>query len=283
MTRLLLLALLPLVSWAAPRPPLPLSATASTPFDLQVSGVQGAPTAWVRWQDLRQLPTQTITVADEFVPGPQKVTIVLLADLLAALPLRPDGNTLLASCTDGYAAVFSQDFIQRFHPFLVLEIDGRGPESWPPPGLTYNPGPYVVSVSPTLAPDLPTHPDMSHKRPWGVNHLQWVVADQALSSLSQGPWADLSPRAIAGRTLWIESCFSCHTGPGDQIGGTKSARPFEVLRALALYNEPYVRTYIRSPKALNAQAKMTPHPHYTDPELDALLAFLRAEPRSPRP
>jgi cytochrome c2 len=219
-------------------------------------------------------------VTGEFVPGEQEITVVFLADLWPKLGCSATADTLLATCTDGYASIYTAAFIQEYRPFLVLEINGRGPETWPPAGLTFNPGPYVVSVSATLAPAIEKFLDANHKRPWGVSAIEVTTFSERFAPLVAGPRAALTADAQVGREIWLNSCLSCHAGPEGSFGGTKSQRPFEVLRAHAIYNTDYFRRYVRDPKSLMPGARMEPHPHYTDRQLDALIAFLAAGPES---
>jgi hypothetical protein len=254
----------------------------SSPYDLALTGrMAGVPVGekrYVRWTDLRALPTTKLRLDGEFVPGEQEVTVVFLSDLWTALPRGPGADTLLATCaSDGYASIYRERFIADYRPFLVLEINGQGPEKWPPAGLTFNPGPYVISISPGVVPAVGTLLDAGHKKPWGVTTLELAnFAERDRDSFS-GRWAALSPRAAAGREIWINSCASCHRGPGTTFGGTKSDRPFEVLAAHAMYNRDYFKKYVRAPQSLMAGAKMEAHPHYTDAQLDALMAFITAE------
>jgi hypothetical protein len=266
------------------RAALPLHAERASPFDLAVRGrFEAASTEserFLRWADLRRLPTQSLVLTGEFVKGEQTVTALALHDLWAALPVDPGADVVLASCTDGYASVFTRAFVSKHLPFLVLEIDGKGPEHWPPPGLKFNPGPYVITVSSQLSPGVATVLDVDHKRPWGVNVIEFARFDARFAPVLTGRWGNLSVRAREGREIWINSCTSCHTGPDALFGGSKSARPFEVVAAHAGFNQAYFRTYIRDPKALNPAATMQPHPHYTDAQIDALIAFIVAEPAS---
>ena len=254
----------------------------SSPFDLALTGrLAGVPAGekrYVRWADLRALPTTRLRLNGEFVPGEQELTVVFLGDLWAALPRGAGADTLLATCaSDGYASIYRERFIAEYRPFLVLEINGQGPEKWPPAGLTFNPGPYVISVSPEVVPALATLLDAGHKKPWGVTALELAnFAERDRDSFS-GRWAALSERAVAGREIWINSCASCHRGPGTTFGGTKSDRPFEVLAAHAAYNADYFKKYVRAPASLMAGAKMEAHPHYTDAQLESLIAFITAE------
>jgi cytochrome c2 len=260
---------------------LDLQAARSSPTDLAVSGLlAGVPageTRYLPWAELRGLPTRHLRLRDEFIPGEQDVTVVFLAELWRALRPAPDADVLLAVCDDGYAAVYRQDFIARYRPFLVLEINGQGPDHWPPPGLRFNPGPYAITVSPGVVPAVADFLDVNHKKPWGVVALTMARAADAFHDAYAGRWQQLSPRAAAGREIWINSCASCHAGPGTTFGGTKSGQPFAVLAAVAQANPDFFRGYVRHPQALVPGAKMEAHPLYTDAQLAALIAFITAE------
>ncbi len=261
---------------------LPLQRESSSPYDLALTGrLAGVPAGekrYVHWADLRALPTTKLRLSGEFVPGEQELTVVFLSDLLAALPRGAGADTLLATCaSDGYASIYREQFIADYRPFLVLEINGQGPEKWPPAGLTFNPGPYVISVSADVVPAVATLLDAGHKKPWGVTALELANFAARDHDSFTGRWAVVSPRAVAGREIWINSCASCHRGPGSTFGGTKSDRPFEVLAAHATYNADYFKKYVRAPTSLMAGAKMEAHPHYTDAQLESLIAFITAE------
>jgi cytochrome c2 len=249
-----------------------------SPYDLALTGrLAGVPSGearYARWGDLRALPTTKLPLAGEFVEGPQVLTVVFLDDLWKALPVGPGADTFLATCGDGYAAVFTFAFISKYRPFLVLEIDGKGPEDWPPPGLTFNPGPFVITVSADLVPAAAAYRDIEHKKPWGVTTLEVANYAERYAAAFSGKWADLSPQAGDGREIWINSCASCHPGPAGIFGGTKAGRPFQVIAAYAGYDRPFFMKYVRDPKSLVRSAKMEPHPKYTDNDLSNLIAFI---------
>jgi len=260
---------------------LDLHPTRSSPTDLAVTGlladVPAGSTRYVRWADLAKLPSTKLKLTGEFVPGEQEVTAVFLSDVWAALPRAAAADTILATCSDGYASVYRTAFIKDYRPFLILAINGQGPEKWPPPGLTFNPAPYVISVSGSLAPAVATLLDAGHKRPWGVTTIELAAHDTRFAGFLSGPWSRLSPSAVAGRELWIHSCTSCHHGLPGTFGGTKSDRAFDVLAAHARYNPDYFQRYIRHPKAFAPSAQMEAHPHYTDAQLADLIAFITAD------
>lgn len=259
---------------------LTLHAERASPFDLAIKGrLEGVPpgeTRYVRRADLETLPSRVLTLSGEFTPGEQAVTVVLLDDLLARLPRTPDADTVIATCTDGYASIYTREFIATHKPFLVLQINGQGPDHWPPPGMKFNPGPFVISVADELSPGVSALPDIGHKRPWGMDTLELADYATRFTSLLSAPASELPSLAAEGRELWVNSCFSCHESPGaTPLGGTKAARPLPILAMHATYNPAFFKTYVRTPTALNPAAKMEPHPHYTDAQLDALIAFLK--------
>jgi hypothetical protein len=264
---------------------LELHAEKSSPFDLALKGkLQGVPageTRYLRWAELRALPTRTLKVNGEFVPGEQEVTIVMLDDVLTRLPRLPEADALIATCNDGYASIYTGAFMAEYHPFVVLEINGRGPETWPPEGLTFNPGPYVISIAQQLAPAAATLLDSGHKRPWGVDTLEFVTYAERFAVFHRGALAEPSPLVAAGRELWINSCFSCHNVPQENLGGLKAQRPIQIVATHAAYNAEYFKTYVRKPTQLNPMAKMEAHPHYTDEQLGAIIEFLKVALTNP--
>lgn len=274
--------LFPLLGVATSCADLTLHPEPSSRFDLEVTGrLAGVPAGqsrYIRWADLRALPTKTLTLSGEFVPGAQQVTALFVRDFWAQLPKTDGADTLLAACTDGYASIYREDFFAGHQPFFVLEINGRGPESWPPEGLTFNPGPYVITLSAALAPAVATLLDANHKRPWGVAKVEVANYAERTRPVYSGRWGHLSARAIEGREIWLNSCASCHRGPEQMFGGTKSDRPFEVIAAHAAFNQAYFKIYVREPKKAMPGATMEPHPHYTDAQLEALIAFITAAP-----
>ncbi len=262
---------------------LELHATRELPTDLAITGgLAGVPAGeerFVSWSDLRALPLHELKLPAEFFPGEQQVTVVFLQDFVKSLPVAPGMDTVLARCRDGYASVYRFDFIAECRPFIVLEINGLGPEKWPPPGLKFNPAPYVISVAPTVAPAVSALLDPGHKKPWSVVSVELARFDNTFHDALSGKWANLSPRGNQGREIWINSCASCHAGPGKIFGGTKSGQPFVVLETLARCEPAFFKLYVRNPKAANPSGHMEAHPHYSDDQLDALIAFVTAEPK----
>jgi hypothetical protein len=268
--------LLALLAPAAARAALPLAAARSGALDLEVAGLPGG-VRYARWADLRALPAAHVAIDDEFLARPQEATVVFLSDLWRALGAGADRDCLLARCSDGYLAVFTADFIARYRPFLVLEVAGRGPAQWPGPGMKDDPGPYVITVSDRLVPAAARFLDIKHKKPWNLTRIEFVRYAERFAGSYAGPWAALSARAQAGRTIWINCCACCHEGPDGTEGGTKSGRPFAFVQAIAQAKPSLFRRYVRDPQAVIASAQMEAHPGYTPAQLDAVAAFVTAE------
>ncbi|HEY1792009.1 MAG TPA: cytochrome c [Opitutaceae bacterium] len=255
-----------------------LQPTRGGPADLAIRDAAGA-VAYARWSDLRRLPTTRIQLQGEFAPGTQTATALFLADLLKAIPHPAGADTVLATCRDGYASVFPPSFIKRYRPFLVLEIDGKGPAAWGT--LPHDPGPYAITVSDSVVPGVSSVRDVEHKRPWEVTTVELAPYASAFRAAYTGRWAVLSPKERDGRDIWINSCASCHKGPGGIFSGTKAGRPWQVILAFAAHDRPYFAGYVRSPTSLVPCAKMEPHPGYSDNELSNLIAFIVKGSESP--
>jgi cytochrome c2 len=262
---------------------LPLQPARSSPFDLEVTGAlvgvpAGAP-RYVRYADLRALPAAQVRLAGEFGSGERELTVVFLSDLWSALPVAPEADCLLATCRDDYASIFRQDFIAADRPFLVVAIDGLAPARWSELPGGEDPGPYAIGVAPALAPAAAHYLSLEHKEPWGVVRLEFARYADRFHGAYAGRWAALSPRAEAGRELWINACASCHAGPGAIFSGTKSHQAFAILAAVARGDPALFRQYVRDPKSVSAGARMEAHAYFSDDQLNAVIAFVTAEPR----
>jgi hypothetical protein len=261
---------------------LPLQAERSSRFDLAVTGaLTGVPDGarrYVRYADLCALPTTKLLISDEFVQGSQEVTVVFLSDLWQAMPVQPAADCLLATCQDEYASVFRREFIATYRPFLVLKINGAGPDQWSGHGPASDPGPYAITVSSALVPAANNFLSLEHKKPWGVVTLEFARYAEKFHDAYDGRWATLSPRAAAGRELWVNACASCHPGPGRTFSGTKSHQAFAILAAIVRGDPALFRQYVRQPTSVSVDAKMEEHGYFTGEQLQELIAFITAEP-----
>ena len=253
----------------------------SDPLDIAISGeLEGLAPGQIGYlwaKELRTLPGKTLVSDNRYFKGKNRLTVIPLEELWAALPRRSGTDTLLASCADGYASVYGKDFLEKYRPFLVIAINGLPLDKVTENGAVFDGGPYIIDVSESLAPGVSVFLDIGHKEPWGVTSLAVVAHSVYFASLYPAKTTPSSDPAVdQGRSIWINSCNSCHQGPDQHIGGNKSGIPFAVVQAQALYNQSYFRQYVRDPQKIASGSKMEPHPHYTDAHFDALTAFLRS-------
>ena len=118
--------------------------------------------------------------------------------------------------------------------------------------------------------------DAEHKKPWAVATLEVANFAERFGGIFSGPWKQAAPPVAAGRDNWINSCACCHQGPAQIFGGTKSDQPFAVVQAIAGWNPVFFKKFVREPKAMLPGATMEAHPHYSEAQLDALIAFITA-------
>ncbi|HEY3755328.1 MAG TPA: cytochrome c [Opitutaceae bacterium] len=246
---------------------LPGTPSRQSPQDLEIIG---APPRFVSWESIyRDVPRRALTMPSELGSGLLPVEAVMLSDLQHALG-EDKATVVLARCSDGYLSIFPVEFMARDKPFLVLTINGLTPGRWPPPGMRDNPGPYLITESDALTPGVNEIRDISHKQPWSVVSLEFASEGDLIGQLGAAP--------PAARWLWINSCASCHAGPGNFPGGTKSGRTFAVLQADARARPDFIRHYVAAPRKVNPAAQMPDQPEDVGPALDALIAFLAAQP-----
>ena len=99
-----------------------------------------------------------------------------------------------------------------------------------------------------------------------VRHVVFVI----LFSLEAGAWAQIDPAQVAkGEKVYLEKkCAVCHA-----IRGTGGKAGPELSEVGAKRDEPWLKTFMRDPKAMNPKSKMPPF-RGTDEELEALVAYL---------
>jgi hypothetical protein len=87
--------------------------------------------------------------------------------------------------------------------------------------------PTSSSFRPRWPPRSPASSMWATSGPGAFPEIELANYEERYAAIHQGRWSQVSPRAVQGRQIWINSCASCHQGPGGIFGGTKSDRPFE--------------------------------------------------------
>lgn len=255
---------------------LPLGSARGSGLDLEVSGAltTGRTNGFVTREQLLSLPIQTVTNSlDGALKRSAVYRGVRLSDLKAALPVEPMADVIFGVCQDGYAAHVDAGYIRAFDPLLILEIDGKGPESWGrslASGMTMAPF-YINTAAFRPRPDQRAGGmDEGPVYPYAVVRLDFTTDARALEPLRLGTGA--SPLAKDGERLALRDCLSCHDHRG--LGGTMSNRPWELLKTWSS-NTNYFRRYVVKPRAVQPTSRMPGFPHYSPGALDALEAYFR--------
>jgi mono/diheme cytochrome c family protein len=265
---------------------LALSATRSSPLDLEVAGnIPGVPAGSPRFitrKELLALPQVSYTVSDDAnFSGPTPVSGVDLAELSRRLGVRGDDEMVIAICSDKYRANYPAAYIAAHHPLLVLEIDGKGPAQWPKDSETHTMeiGPYLIS-HPKFTPGfkIPSAEDEA-QIPWGVVRLDFRSEKQVFAAIApRGPRAG-DAAVQAGFQIAGQNCFRCHNSGRE--GGEKAGVSWAVLATLAAAAPENFMAYIRNPKTKDPDAQMPGNPNYDDATLQALTAYFQTFSKRP--
>jgi cytochrome c2 len=165
-------------------------------------------------------------------------------------------------------------FIDKVHPYLMLEFAGRTPEQgWPMFGPTEAIAPYYCNWSPALGPAVDTRNEFGEFDATQVVELRAVNTSARYAPFYDGPMAKLSPAASQGRRIFLRECNNCHQGPSG-VGGNTSQRPFALLQVHASLNTAYFRTFVTNPKKFYPMTVMPTHEYFTDEMMSQLIAFL---------
>jgi len=251
----------------------------TSPGDLAVSGeLRGLPrgsTRFVRYEDLLRLPQETYTVSDDSnLPRNTAISGVSLAALAQRLGARPDSILIVAICDDQYRANYPHDYIAEHHPLLVLRINGRLRDNWPPANDGDALGPYLIS-HPFFKP---TFKVLSHEDepqlPYGVTRIEVRRESEVFAAISPpGKWAADSP-VEQGYLIARQDCFRCHNMGSE--GGLKSGRTWLQLAAIAQSDPRRFRQIVRDPSSVTPGAKMPGQLAYDDATLIALTEYFKS-------
>jgi mono/diheme cytochrome c family protein len=242
--------------------------------DLEVRG--GRVEGFLSWESVAALPgVQTHLAPLDWLDGEHRIEALPLEALVRALGGDPTRQTVVTDSADGYQSHFSPQVIADAKPIVVLRIGGLPPKEWPRGGLPFWPGPFFISVIPSLAPEAAADRFASHKRPFAVTRLRLMQWEDYTRGATPTVGGEQMPLVARGRALFEVSCASCHNVPGG-MGGGFAQRNTLILATYAQAMPDYFNGYVRNPKASRADARMPAQPDVTDAELDGLRAYLAA-------
>lgn len=254
----------------------PLLADRSSPGDLEIGGeLAGLPKGavrYVRYEDLLQLPQETYTVADDTnFKGKTEISGVALTTLAKLFGQAAHSDLIVAICYDKYRSNYPSDYLKAHHPILVLKIDGKLRDRWPPSEDGGPLGPYLIS-HPTFKPSFKV---LSHEDepqiPFGVTRLEFRTESVVFGAIRPpGKW-DANSQVGQGYIIARQDCFRCHGLYGE--GGERASRSWLVLSAWAATDPTRFQQYIHNPQSIQPSAKMPAHGDYDQATLEALTAY----------
>ena len=274
---LLLLAVAALAPAPVTNSQIILHAERSSPGDLEVGGeLTDAPTRsirYIRYKDLLSLPQESYTVSDDSnLPTNTQISGVAL-ETLARLLGQSSDTFIDAICDDRYQANYPHDYIAAHHPLLVLRINGKPHDQWPPVKDGGSLGPYLIS-HPIFKPAfrILSHED-EPQIPYGVVGIEFHRDSVVFAAIRPlGMWPANSP-VEQGYEIAKQDCFRCHNMGA--VGGSKAGRSWQSLARRAAQDGPRFRQTIRDPQSVNPKATMPAHPAYDDATLNALTAYFK--------
>jgi cytochrome c2 len=274
---LLFLALGAMVSPDEPHPAPALRAQRASAGDLEIGGdVAGAPgqTRYLRYEDLLQLPQETYTVNDDSnLPRNTVISGVALTTLIQLFGQLPDSVLLVAICSDGYRTNYPRDYLAVHHPLLVLRINGKPRDEWPPAPGSASLGPYFIS-HPFFKPAFRvlSHDD-EPQIPYGVTRIEIRRESVVFGAIRPpGNWSRNSA-VEQGHQIARQDCFRCHNSGAE--GGRMAGVSWRQMSVIARTNPQRFRMIIRNPASVRPDTKMPGQPGYDDSTLNALTAYFQ--------
>ena len=250
------------------------AAAASYPIELRFAR-DGQPTRTVGLPELTQHCTvETVTLDDPYYQTRKSFRACPLAQVLGYGFGQPvdslRGQTVIFRARDGYAKPTDGGLLAEPGGYLAFadadRMQGDDPGWQPIDRKQVDPGPfYIVWTGPGRDP----------------NHYPWPYQ---LSEIAIAPLEQLYPHIVpadsppdsparAGYAIFKSECIACHAINGE--GGTVGPELNVPLSIVEYRPAEQINQYIRNPFAFR-YTSMPPHPHLTDQQLDALVAYFTA-------
>jgi mono/diheme cytochrome c family protein len=250
----------------------------TSPGDLEVggelAGVAAGASRYIRYEDLLTLPQETYTIADDTnFHGQTEISGIALTTLAHLFGQARHSDLIVAICYDKYRSNYPSDYLAAHHPILVLKVNGKLRDQWPPSEYGGALGPYLIS-HPTFKPSFKilSHED-EPQIPFGVTRIDFRTQSVVFGAIEPGTaWTEASPVG-QGFRIAKQDCFRCHGLDGE--GGERASRSWLVLAAWAATDATRFEQYIRDPKSIQACSLMAAHPTYDDATLAALTAYFK--------
>jgi mono/diheme cytochrome c family protein len=233
------------------------------------------------------LETVRVQVEDPFYGRPKTFLALPLADVVElgfGKPLKDfAGENFFLRARDGYVKPASAERLAEPGGYLAFadadHARGDDPGWQPIDRRQVDPGPFYVIWTGDAQGDV-------HRYPWPYQLAEIDRAPFESEYPHTLPPAEmLSGPAGAGFAIFRRECVSCHSINGE---GGKVGPDLNIPQSIVEYRPAeQIRAFIRDPNSFR-RTSMPPHPHLTDADLDALLAYFSAmkrrkfDPQAPR-
>jgi mono/diheme cytochrome c family protein len=230
----------------------------------------GRTNVWTLAQLQQMLPVESVTVQDPSYQQ-QKNYRGLNFNLLLAksglAPLQPD-DTLVLTAKDGYAPTLSAAALQQQQAMLVFAEAGQADFAF----SLLKQGKTMLSPAPFYLV-WPQAGAAAEALPWPYQLVKIELIRFAERYPLVMPAASASAQVQQGFALFKQNCLKCHSinVQGGELGPELNA-PKNVTE---YWQTQDLTAFIKNPASYRYQSKMPAFSHLSDPDIDAILAYLQ--------
>lgn len=225
---------------------------------------------WTLAQLQQQLPVQQVSLDDPSYQQQKSYRGFLFNDLLqkAGFPVLDSDDTLVLTASDGYAPTLTAAQLQQHQAMLVFAEAGK-------PDFEFTPlqqGKGMVSPAPFYLVWPGAGKEAAHYAwPYQLVKIELIRFSDRYAQVL--PVKSASAQVQQGFTLFKQNCLKCHSInlQGGVLGPELNA-PKNVTEYWQIHD---LRAFIRNPESYRYQSKMPAFSHFSDADIDAVLAYLQ--------
>lgn len=230
----------------------------------------GQSKSWTLAQLQQQLPVQQVSLYDPSYNQQKNYRGFLFKELLqkAGFPALDSDDTLVLTASDGYAPTLTAAQLQQQQPMLVFAEADKADFSFTP----LQQGKGMLSPAPFYLV-WPGAGKAAEQYAWPYQLVKIELIRFADRYAQVIPASTASAQVQQGFVLFKQNCLKCHSInlQGGVLGPELNA-PKNVTEYWQAHD---LKAFIRDPESYRYQSKMPAFRHFTDADIDALLAYLQ--------